>query len=134
MGWTGLYEKPRGSVSEFLARECLTWSSVSAEAKPQIVATCQKGSTYFYAVKFPKAFYDETGCKYPRGFMPDLFGAVTAAVVILTERNDGEFLYKSMDETCGPYASGATKAFMSTLSPLTDEAEMAKAWRQRQAA
>ena len=135
MGWI-FGKKPSGSVSDFLARECLTWSRAPEAAKPVVVATYSKGGAYFYAVQFPQAFYDFYETKPPKCYQPALDGSVTGAVVILTERSGGELGWKDMDETSGPYADGVPASFLAKLSPLTDDpsAQYAKAWRARQGA
>ncbi len=51
------------------------------------------------------------------------------ALVVLTDFDNGEFGYKSMDETCGPCCYDCPISILKLLSPTTDK--YALEWREK---
>lgn len=76
----------------------------------KILKSQMVGSTYFAAVQ------DESTKE-------------TWAAIILTQMQNGEFFYKDMDETVGPYNYNCPKAILKLLSPT--ENKLANEWREK---
>lgn len=53
----------------------------------------------------------------------------TWAAIILTRMQNGEFFYKDMDETVGPYNYNCPKAILKLLSPTKNK--LANEWREK---
>lgn len=104
MGYTSLHLPKDKEKSELL------WA-ISGSSY-ETLKLLKKGSTYFAAQK-----HIETGKIF--------------ALIILTERRNGEFFYKIMDETSGPYHTAkCPQSILKLLSPT--ENECALNWRKKQ--
>ena len=121
MGWTGInathYNK-RGEVDR--KAECddiYTWSDANGGCgKCEVLKSAMRGSVYYAACKRT----DKDGNSY-------VFGAVCLTHV--NSKDYFNFLYKDMDESCGPCESKCPVSILNLLSP-TDH-EWALAWRER---
>ena len=76
----------------------------------KILKSQMVGSTYFAAVQ------DESTKE-------------TWAAIILTQTQNGEFFYKDMDETVGPYNYNCPESILKLLSPT--ENKLANEWREK---
>lgn len=76
----------------------------------KILKSQMVGSTYFAAIQ-------------------NEFTKETWAAIILTRTQNGEFFYKDMDETVGPYNYNCPKAILKVLSPT--ENKLANEWREK---
>jgi len=94
MGWTIHYDIPTDERREIL--NILRWPYPAEVLKLRKV-----GSIWFAAVRFsPKG---DTLPENIRGqYTPDHTGSITACIVILTSRKNGEWGYKDMSEDMGP--------------------------------
>jgi hypothetical protein len=114
MGWDGTH-LPNTTRDEFIQSEFGNCYNIKASN--------WKGTTWFAAA-------ESKGCQ-----------GKTFALIVLT-RKEGDWWYKkSMDEGCGPYEVGASKAVMQALSPVEDLFEAgtngwkwAHEWRAKQTA
>lgn len=105
MGWTGVYNGRMTSKEkkEYLDKEYTFKDNV-------VIKSAMVGSTYYCAVRKSN-------------------GVVWAGVCLTQMHRDGEFRYKDMDETEGPYAWDCPIGILSLLTPT--EYEYAKDWRKK---
>jgi hypothetical protein len=117
MGWTGIYHIPDNPV-EFLTKE-LTWVGDDGDYC-KVLAASPVGSTVYMAME--RKGKDDA--------KPYVF-----AMVVLTQRHDGEFMYKEMDESTGPNECNCPDKIMNLLTPLEEwpdgPHEYAVNWRRR---
>ena len=126
MGWL-IYNHTPASIRDEIARLC-TWESEAGRGYP--VHISQKGNVWYAAVRVePKEGRLPSGLDATGDYETDATGGYTFAAVFLTSRENGEWGYKSMDETMGPNAADAPLKLIDLLSPTTNEG--ARAWRQR---
>ena len=124
MGWTSYrptYFKPNGQVDR------------KAECDAYFMGDCNKGyynvkksamvgSTYYAAVEKVYEKVDGKDVYIPEN------ERTTWAAIFLTSVENGEFFYKDMDETSGPYNCDCPKGILKLLSPTDNE--WALAWRE----
>ncbi len=111
MGWTGLRRPPGLSDREFFEQEFPTTLTQNG----RIVACATVRSVFYAAVE------NNANATY----MP----SKTWALVVLMQRNGGEFCYKEMSEDMGPCESCAPAKVLNALSPT--DIEWANNWRER---
>ena len=100
MGWTGIYNKPK-SLKDFFFSE---YNSENLEP----IKCAVKGTTIYGAVKNKRT--------------NEIFG-----LVVLTSNKKDEFMYKDMDDTCGPYHYDCPESILKLLTPTDNE--YANNWR-----
>lgn len=124
MGWTGYrptYYKSNGQVDR------------KAECDAYFMGDCNKGyynvkksamvgSTYYAAVEKVYEKVDGKDVYIPEN------ERTTWAAIFLTSVENGEFFYKDMGETSGPYDCDCPKGILKLLSPTDNE--WALAWRE----
>lgn len=120
MGWTSYYVGSPFSAKD-RQRELdrrFTWVNRDKDgnetSRVTVLKSSMVGSTYYAAIRVIRKDYDRT-----------------LGVVALTSMKDGEFYYKEMEETQGPYECKCPMGILKMLSPLKDDEEWAKAWRDR---
>lgn len=76
----------------------------------EVLKSCFVGSTYYAAIKIQRTVEasDQASIEY------------TIAAVVKTSCSQGEFCYKSMDETMGPVLSQCPASILKLLSPLEE--------------
>lgn len=113
MGWASYYVGTRFTAKD-KQRELdrkFTWSEKGKQLT--VVKSSMVGTTYYAAVRCTRDDgYDHT------------FGVVT-----LTQMKKGEFYYKDMDESEGPYSYKCPVGILKLLSPTDNRNE--KEWRER---
>lgn len=126
MGWLISNHIPY-DIREEIHRICsYEWDNRSISP----IAAEQVGDVWYVAVR--GVFKDpELGRRWVEetGFTPDLYGSYVFAGVILTSIENGEWGYKAMDETSGPYECAAPRSILKLLSPTSNE--YALDWRKR---
>ena len=115
MGWTGIFNairKANGTIDRkaTLEREFSGWTS--GDKITRMIKSGMSGSTFYAAM--------ETTTEA---------GREVWALVVLTSLNGGEFCYKEMDETEGPYYYECPKGILDALTPTTNAT--ANEWRQK---
>jgi len=100
MGWTSFLDNPSLKASEILTRE-LTGSNENG-ATWEFIDSATKGRVFFAVCKFSSPGND-----------PIFYG-----VVVQFARSKGEFSYKEMAETCGPYYANAPLRLIDLLDKL----------------
>lgn len=133
MGWTFM-NRPAGTVEEIVRQHVLSFSHVPEEQRPEIVATARNGNCLAFALRLPVPYLDANQF-FREVYTPANDGTITAAAVILVRCPAGQFGYKDMTETMGPYET-VGPAFLTHLSPIrpdatSDSAQWARDWRER---
>lgn len=124
MGWTYTHKDSGVSAAEFLKRELFTFSHVSEEQRPTVVANAGTD----FVINVPDAYIktrpDEWSC-YER----EADGSVNTLVAVLTARAKDyyNFGYKDLSETSFPYKN-TNASLLKYLTPLRDDGSMSYKW------
>ena len=103
MGWTGIYRRNIKSIAD---RRSVLLEELNQEDR--VLDISNKGNTFYIAYKQN----DNSVC----------------ALVVLTEKNKDEFLYKVMGESCMPYKFDCPKRILNLLTPTDNE--YSNQWRK----
>ena len=138
MGWTCYSRRTSPKTrAEERAEIVRLYTALVPEADytAECLMASKVGSTWYVAIRLtPKAGAAADALPL-RGYVPDATGAIVYAGVILTSRKDGEWGYKDLCETMGPFEAEAPARLLALLSPLDAGVEThATAWRERVAA
>ena len=118
MGWTGQSAKFYKNGKIDWKAECdYILNDENENTLWEVVKSSMRGSTYYAAVKMTDK---ETG-KF------EIFGAVF--LTRINNRSYFNFMYKDMDETCGPYEYDCPKGILDLLTKTDDE--WANEWRKK---
>lgn len=126
MGAVGVYGGPKTSaeVRAFFQNE-FTFGDETYTQAPVFMTNA--GSAWFLVIRTNSPAYTDR-------YVTDIDGFVNVAVVVLTSRHQGEFIFKTMDELAGPNALAPSRKFLDKLSPLksdgTNGYKWAEKWRQ----
>ncbi|MCC5982636.1 MAG: hypothetical protein JJU26_13065 [Oceanicaulis sp.] len=128
MGWTVYYKdnSPRGIDAERaeIHRLC-TWAGENS--KSEVVDAKKVGTTWYVAHRITPKASDH----HPLPYQPYIDGTYVVCTVILTSRQNGEWGYKAMGETSGPYQTACPASILDALSPLVADADTyAREWRE----
>jgi hypothetical protein len=118
MGWTSFADSPYLSRTDIIVREFSQRPTVHNPKAWGFVKAWERGSIV-YAVMWHEN--------------PEKFeGRLYYGIVFLTQRKRGEFSYKDMDESMGPYAYGAPVAMLDMLDDVAPKPPgLAIEWRAR---
>ena len=121
MGWS-FYSNPVKDVEAEIKNLC---THDTSEVSQYPVHISNHGSTWYVAVKttFKKKLRDNLSYKC------DSNHSYIFAAVFLTRRDNGEWGYKAMDESMGPYEADAPRKLIKMLSPTS--CEYANKWREK---
>ena len=113
MGWSEIYiDDYKSKYGKLDRKKILDETLFIGSKKHKLLKSSMVGTTYYAAVE-----YTDENEKY------------VYALVCLTSLNKGKFLYKDMNETCGPYEIKCPKSILKMLTPTDDE--YALDWRKR---
>jgi hypothetical protein len=119
MGWDYLTQGLPGNVSanDYL-RRCFSWEKPETGARSEVLDCAMVGSVWYAALR---CTHDVDGT----------MRTYTTALVALTSRRGGQFGYKDMSESMGPYECDCPDRIMALLSPVADlpYASCAADWR-----
>jgi hypothetical protein len=104
MGWTGTYDR---SIKTIQDRKRFILNEFNQENR--IIDIAYKGTTFY--------------CAYKQN------DNQVIGLVILTEKNGDEFLYKEMTENSMPYKFDCPKRIINKLTPTDNE--LANTWRKK---
>lgn len=125
MGWL-IYNHTPACIRDEIARLC---GGENEQRRSYPVLISQKGNVWYAAVRVePKDGRLPSGRDSTGDYETDATGGYTFAAIFLTSRENGQWGYKSMDETMGPNAAEAPLKLIDLLSPTTSE--WALNWRQ----
>ena len=115
MGWTSYYARnyKNGKV-DVIAEVEEELNCENEKGKWTVLKSAKYGSTVYSAVEY---LNKETNEKK------------VFATVFLTSTRNGEFAYKDMDETCGPYQYDCPESILKLLTPT--ESKWANEWRAK---
>ena len=108
MGWTGYYAENYKNGKIDRKAECD--NNINNSDYLKVLKSSMVGTTYYAAVEIIKT--------------KEVFAAI-----FLTSVRDGEFMYKDMEESEGPYECRCPKGILKLLSPTNNE--IALKWRER---
>ena len=105
MGWTShsRWNSPRTREEE--RAEIVRLHTTLIDTAPytaECLMACKVGSTWYAAIRLTREPGREIAGPVMSGYVPDERGAITYAGVVLTDRRDGEWGYKSMCESMAP--------------------------------
>lgn len=86
----------------------------------EVIARNKDGNAYYYAARVPVG----EGSGYER----DAEGKAVVCIVVLTQKSEGAWGYKDMDEQMVPYYFGASAKVLNALSATTHEGALK--WRE----
>ena len=138
MGWTSYsrWSSPRTREEE--RAEIVRLHTTLIDTAPytaECLMASKVGSTWYAAIRLTPKPGREIAGPVMSGCVPDERGAITYAGVVLTDRRDGKWGYKSLCESMGPTQAEAPLKLLSLLSPLDPETDRyAQSWRDRVAA
>ena len=121
MGWTSYaaYCSPKIREEEHADIERLYTSLVeSAPYTAECLMASKVGRVWYLAVRLTPKPGVPLAEPPMRGHVPDATGAIVYAGVVLTSRQDGEWGYKDLCESMGPYEASAPLKLLDLLSPL----------------
>jgi len=125
MGWL-IYNHTPACIRDEIARLC---GGENEQRRSYPVLISQKRNVWYAAVRVePKGGRLSSGLDATGDYETDASGGYTFAAVFLTSRENGEWGYKSMDETMGPNEAQAPIKLIDLLSPTTSQ--WARDWRQ----
>lgn len=112
MGWTGILdaEYKNGKIDRRATCERIFSGWTSGDKVTKLLKSCMNGTTFYAAMQTDSP----NGCE-------------VWALVVLTQTNGREFLYKEMDETEHPYNYNCPVSILDLLTPTMNES--ANAWR-----
>jgi hypothetical protein len=112
MGWTSFRVSPSQKTVDLVISQI---NSVTTTRSWEVVDHSMRGNVFYGLVKRTK--FDTNEVEY-------------FAVVYLTSRRNGEFGYKDMDESMGPYYYDCPNRILNKLEVLSpNPSECAKKWR-----
>ena len=132
MGWLTYYKSPDETPRDNLMRQALQWTSLPEDQRPTFVDHAQRGSTHYFAYRFPAEYAAAHGGT--KTYVPGPDGSYVVCFIFLTSsRRDGScnFGYKDMDESYGPSKADCPVRLLEKLSPLQDPDGYAAQWRAR---
>lgn len=122
MGWTGIHFKPADPKAYVLQ----DYNFENETGKSTVLASAKVGNVIYAAVHNAyKVKPDVTS------HLLDADNSCVYGLVILTRSPKNEFLWKNISEECGPHESNCPLKILEMLTPLSENAEWAKAWRKR---
>ncbi len=135
MGWT-IYDRAHSPADRDAERAEIVRIFTSYSDAATFTASCpmasKVGSTWYLAIRLAPKPGEALSERHTTGYTPDASGAVTFAAVALTSRLHGEWGYKDLCESMGPYEAAAPMRLIGLLSPLVDGREdHAADWRRR---
>jgi len=115
MGWTSYWAKEyKNGKVDIIAEVENNLNGENEKGKWTVLKSAKYGSTVYSAVEYLNKETNERK---------------VFATIFLTNTRNGEFSYKDMDESCGPYAYDCPESILKLLTPT--ESKWANEWRNK---